>query len=102
MAFGQIPFFGPLILVVGIISFAYSTILGWAYYGERCVEYFAGKAGLLPYRLLYVAVLLVAPVLALDLVWKVADILERIDGDTEPDRSAAPFSGYRKRDEKIY
>ncbi|MCB6754723.1 alanine:cation symporter family protein, partial [Eubacterium callanderi] len=41
MAFGQIPFFGPLILVVGIISFAYSTILGWAYYGERCVEYFA-------------------------------------------------------------
>lgn len=53
MAFGQIPFFGPLILVVGIISFAYSTILGWAYYGERCVEYFAGKAGLLPYRLLY-------------------------------------------------
>mgnify|MGYP002239369937 CR=1 FL=1 len=45
MAFGQIPFFGPLILVVGIISFAYSTILGWAYYGERCVEYFAGKCG---------------------------------------------------------
>ena len=78
MAFGQIPFFGPLILVVGIISFAYSTILGWAYYGERCVEYFAGKAGLLPYRLLYVAVLLVAPVLALDLVWKVADILNAL------------------------
>ena len=78
MAFGQIPFFGSLILVVGIISFAYSTILGWAYYGERCVEYFAGKAGLLPYRLLYVAVLLVAPVLALDLVWKVADILNAL------------------------
>ena len=78
MAFGQIPFFGPLILVVGIISFAYSTILGWAYYGERCVEYFAGKAGLLPYRLLYVAVLLVAPVLTLDLVWKVADILNAL------------------------
>ena len=49
-----------------------------AYYGERCVEYFAGKAGLLPYRLLYVAVLLVAPVLALDLVWKVADILNAL------------------------
>ena len=92
MATGQIPFFGSLILVVGIISFAYSTILGWAYYGERCVEYFAGKAGLLPYRLLYVAVLLVAPVLALDLVWKVADILNALSGDTEPDRSAAPFS----------
>ena len=38
MAFSQIPFFGPFILVVGIITFAYSTILGWAYYGERCVR----------------------------------------------------------------
>lgn len=45
LAFDQIPIIGPLILVVGIISFAFSTILGWAYYGERCVEYFAGKKG---------------------------------------------------------
>ena len=50
LAFDQIPIIGPLILVVGIISFAFSTILGWAYYGERCVEYFAGKKGLIPYR----------------------------------------------------
>ena len=78
LAFGQIPFFGPFILVVGIISFAYSTILGWAYYGERCVEYFAGKKGLIPYRALYVAVSLIAPVLALDLVWKIADILNAL------------------------
>ena len=47
LAFDQIPIIGPLILVVGIISFAFSTILGWAYYGERCVEYFAGKKGLI-------------------------------------------------------
>ncbi len=78
LAFGQIPFFGPFILVVGIISFAYSTILGWAYYGERCVEYFAGRKGLIPYRVLYVAVSLIAPVLALDLVWKIADILNAL------------------------
>lgn len=78
MAFGQIPVLGPLILVVGIISFAYSTILGWAYYGERCVEYFSGKKGLIPYRVLYVAVLLIAPVLELDLVWKIADILNAL------------------------
>ena len=56
LAFDQIPIIGPLILVVGIISFAFSTILGWAYYGERCVEYFAGKKGLIPYRVLYIAV----------------------------------------------
>lgn len=78
LAFSQIPYFGPFILVVGIITFAYSTILGWAYYGERCVEYFAGKKGLLPYKLLYIGVALIAPVLALDLVWKVADILNAL------------------------
>lgn len=78
MAFSQIPYFGPFILVVGIITFAYSTILGWAYYGERCVEYFAGKFGLIPYRVLYIAVALVAPVLALDLVWLIADILNAL------------------------
>ena len=62
LAFDQIPVIGPLILVVGIISFAFSTILGWAYYGERCVEYFAGKKGLIPYRVLYIAVAVIAPV----------------------------------------
>ncbi|MCI9441830.1 MAG: sodium:alanine symporter family protein [Ruminococcus sp.] len=78
MAFSQIPYLGPVILVVGIISFAYSTILGWAYYGERSVEYFAGKKGLIPYRILYIVVAAVAPVLALDLVWTVADILNAL------------------------
>lgn len=78
MAFSQIPYLGPVILVVGIISFAYSTILGWAYYGERSVEYFAGKKGLLPYRAAYILVAAVAPVLALDLVWMVADILNAL------------------------
>ena len=77
-AFAQIPVLGPVILVFGIITFAYSTILGWAYYGERCVEYFAGKKGLIPYRILYVAVALIAPVLALDLVWLIADILNAL------------------------
>lgn len=75
LAFDQIPIIGPLILVVGIISFAFSTILGWAYYGERCVEYFAGKKGLIPYRVLYIAVAVIAPVVALDVVWDIADIL---------------------------
>ena len=78
MAFGQIPVIGPLILVVGIISFAYSTILGWAYYGERCVEYFAGKTGLVPYRALYILVAVIAPIVELDLVWTIADILNAL------------------------
>lgn len=78
LAFDQIPIIGPLILVVGIISFAFSTILGWAYYGERCVKYFAGKKGLIPYRVLYIAVAVIAPVVALDVVWDIADILNAL------------------------
>ena len=78
LAFDQIPIIGPLILVVGIISFAFSTILGWAYYGERCVEYFAGKKGLIPYRVLYIAVAVIAPIVALDVVWGIADILNAL------------------------
>lgn len=78
LAFDQIPVIGPLILVVGIISFAFSTILGWAYYGERCVEYFAGKKGLILYRVLYIAVAVIAPVVALDVVWDIADILNAL------------------------
>ena len=78
LAFGQIPVLGPVILTLGIITFAYSTILGWAYYGERCVEYFAGRFGkgiLIGYRCLYIAVAVIAPVIALDLVWLIADTL---------------------------
>lgn len=75
MAFDQIPVIGPVILVLGIISFAYSTILGWSYYGERCIEYCLGKKALMPYRVIYVAVAAIAPIIALDLVWSVADIL---------------------------
>ncbi len=78
LAFGQIPVIGPVILTLGIISIAYSTILGWAYYGERCVEYFAGKMGLIPYRILYIAVAAIAPVVALDLVWLIADTLNAL------------------------
>ena len=48
IAFGQIPVLGPIILVVGIITFAWSTILGWSYYGERCAEYLMGRKAILP------------------------------------------------------
>lgn len=78
LAFGQIPVLGPIILTLGIICFAYSTILGWAYYGERAVEYFAGKKGLIPYRILYIAVAAIAPIVALDVVWALADILNAL------------------------
>jgi AGCS family alanine or glycine:cation symporter len=74
-AFNQIPVLGPLILVVGIITFAWSTILGWSYYGERCAQYLWGKKSILPYKILFVLVVVIGPVMALDLVWTISDIL---------------------------
>ncbi len=67
-AFSQIPVLGPIILVVGIITFAWSTILGWSYYGERCAQYLWGKRAILPYKVIFVVVTVAGPVLALDLV----------------------------------
>ena len=77
-AFSQIPVLGPIILVVGIITFAYSTILGWSYYGERCCEYLFGKKGMLPYKILFIAVIVIGPVLSLDLVWTIANTLNAL------------------------
>lgn len=77
-AFGQIPVIGPLILVIGIVTFAYSTILGWSYYGERCAEYLFGKKALLPYKILVVAVVIIGPVIALDVVWNISDIFNAL------------------------
>ena len=77
-AFSQIPYIGPAILVIGIITFAYSTILGWSYYGERAAEYLIGRRAILPYKLVFLAVVVFSPVLALDLVWSIADILNAL------------------------
>ncbi len=77
-AFRQIPVLGPVILVVGIITFAYSTILGWSYYGERCCEYLFGAKGMLPYKIIFVSIVVVGPVLSLDLVWTISDILNAL------------------------
>ena len=77
-AFQQIPVIGTPILVIGIAAFAYSTILGWSYYGERCVEYLFGRGGMIPYKLIFVFILLIGPVIKLDLVWTMADIINAL------------------------
>lgn len=78
VAFSQIPFVGPIILTLGIICFAYSTVLGWAYYGERALEYFAGSKAIMGYRVLYIFVAAIAPVISLKIVWDVADVLNAL------------------------
>jgi AGCS family alanine or glycine:cation symporter len=73
-AFNDVPYFGPGLLTLGLLTFVFSTILGWSYYGERAAEYLFGKRSILPYRLLWVVFVLVGSVSKLQAVWDFADI----------------------------
>jgi AGCS family alanine or glycine:cation symporter len=73
-AFATIPFVGTPILVIGMVSFAYSTILGWSYYGNRCVTYLFGKRAILPYQIVYVVVGFFGAIGVGDFVWTISDI----------------------------
>lgn len=69
------PGFGGYIVSIGILLFAYSTILGWAYYGEKCIEFIAGTKAILPYRIVYVPLVVVGAVGGLAVLWDLADTL---------------------------
>ena len=66
---------GGIVVSIGIILFAYSTILGWAYYGEKCAQYILGSKVLLPYRMLWVLFVALGAVAQLTFVWDLADTL---------------------------
>ncbi len=68
------PSIGAYVLTICLILFAFTTILGWAYYGERCISYLLGTRATLPYRILYIIAVATATYLPLNLVWTVADI----------------------------
>ena len=63
-----------MIVAVGLVLFAYSTILAWAYYGEKCLEYLAGTRSRLIFRVCFVAFIFFGSVLPLEAVWYFADI----------------------------
>ncbi len=66
---------GGIIVSLSLIFFAYSTILGWAYYGEKSVEYIAGEKAVKPYRLLWVIVVFIGAIGKLEIVWTLTDIM---------------------------
>lgn len=68
-----LPGIGGWVVTLGIIFFAYSTILGWCYYGEKCATYLFGEKFVLPYRIIYIASVFIGTVATLDLVWLFAD-----------------------------
>ena len=69
------PTYGSIILCVGLTLFAFTTILGWNYYGERCVEYLVGVKGIMPYRIIFIALVACGAFIKLDVIWVLADIV---------------------------
>ena len=69
------PFWGPILLTIGLALFAFTTILGWNYYGERCMEYLVGIKGIMPYRIIFIGLVAVGPFLKLSAIWVLADIV---------------------------
>lgn len=70
-----LPVFGEYIVTFGLIFFAYTTIIGWSFYGERCAEYLLGVKVILPYRILWVIVVFAGTTIDLNMVWIIAEIL---------------------------
>ncbi|HEP1840539.1 TPA: sodium:alanine symporter family protein [Streptococcus suis] len=66
---------GSIALTISLVLFAFTTILGWSYYGERCIEFLFGTKSILPYRLVFVTMVALGGFLKLDLIWTIADIV---------------------------
>ncbi|MEZ9711024.1 sodium:alanine symporter [Vibrio breoganii] len=66
---------GPILVSVGLLFFAFTTILGWNYYGERCVVYLFGTKAILPYKVLFIALVFSGAFMKLDMIWLIADIV---------------------------
>lgn len=77
-AFAAVIPFGPQLLTICLVLFAFTTIIGWSYYGERCVEYLAGVKWIKPYRLVFIAMVACGAFLKLDAVWVIADIVNAL------------------------
>ncbi len=66
---------GPLLVSIGLIFFAFTTILGWNYYGERCVVYLFGTKGIFTYKIIFIVLVASGAFLHLDMIWIIADIV---------------------------
>jgi AGCS family alanine or glycine:cation symporter len=73
-AFTDLSFFGPAMLAFGLLTFVFSTILGWSYYGEKAIEYLLGSKAIRPYRFFWVVFVMVGSVVSLKAVWTFSDI----------------------------
>lgn len=77
-AFSKIPVVGTPLLTFGLLTFAFSTILGWCYYGERAIEYLKGRIWVRAYRVAYIAAVFVGSIVNLSVVWNLADCMNAL------------------------
>lgn len=73
-AFQSVFSWGGYVVTIALILFAFTTLLGWAYYGEKCVEYLLGSKSVPFYRILFTLIVIPGAILELDVVWKISDI----------------------------
>ncbi len=73
-----LPLFGKYIVIFGLVLFAFSTIIGWSYYGEKCAEFIFGNRIIIPYRIFWIIIIPVGAVTELNLVWLIADIMNAL------------------------
>lgn len=66
---------GKYIVNIGLIFFAFTTIIGWNYYGEKCIQYLFGTKSIMPYRIIYIILVAIGPFLPLELIFVIADIV---------------------------
>ena len=78
MAFSKIPYLGTPMLAFGVLTFAFSTAVGWCYYGEKAVEYLSGKKLMLTYRVVYILSVFFGSIINLTLVWNIADCMNAL------------------------
>ncbi len=78
MAFSKVPYVGTAILSFGILTFSFTTILGWSYYGERAMEYLIGKHAIVFYRVPFVVGVFAGSIMSLKVVWNMADLFNAL------------------------
>jgi AGCS family alanine or glycine:cation symporter len=78
VAFSKIPVVGTPILTFGLMTFAFSTILGWCYYGEKAMEYLKGNRWVIAYRIIYIIAVFIGSVMNLTIVWNFADCMNAL------------------------
>ena len=78
VAFSKIPYVGAPLLAFGILTFAFSTILGWSYYGESAVNYIEHRRSNRFYRIMYIVALFFGSIINLDIIWNIADCMNAL------------------------